>query len=310
VHLDDYFYPYRIAGVPFGDSKTYAKYGQGKDKDDWRRNNVSLFISLLNTKIKSIKSYVKLGVSPFGVWRNKSKDAEGSETKGGQTDYDDLYADVITWIQKGWVDYLLPQLYWEHSSKAAPFTVLMPWWYGHCYKRHIYYGLGLYRMTDAHSGPWATVNELMWQLRDIRKGCVGNSGYAFYSASCFDKIKTPIKDSIQFGFARYPALVPPMTWLDSVAPAAPVLRSEPADNGLKLSWVIANPDKEPLKYVLYRFNAKETVNLERTDRILTILQSPTYTDVDAKHYKQGTYVVTALDRLWNESKPSNPIIGK
>ncbi|HXS35707.1 MAG TPA: family 10 glycosylhydrolase, partial [Flavipsychrobacter sp.] len=106
VHLDDYFYPYRVAGEEFGDYRSYKQYGENMQKDDWRRNNVSLFMSLLYTNIKHIKSYVKVGVSPFGVWRNVSKDPEGSATRAGQTDYDDLYADVVLWCKRGWVDYL------------------------------------------------------------------------------------------------------------------------------------------------------------------------------------------------------------
>ena len=307
VHLDDYFYPYKVPGVTFtGDTRTYAKYGDGLGKDDWRRNNVSLFISLLNTSIKNIKPYVKLGISPFGVWRNKSKDPEGSETKGGQTNYDDLYADVMLWMQKGWIDYLMPQLYWEHAHRAVPFGVLMPWWYGHCYKRHVYYGLGIYRMVGAHTGPWSSVNELLWQIRDIRGQCP-NSGYAFFSATSFDKIQLPIKDSMQKYYTKYPALIPPMIWLDSVAPAAPVLKILPAGNGTTLSWQESNPIKEPLRYVVYRFINNEHMDLERNDRIVSIQQSMQYTDPDAKHIKQCTYVVTALDRLWNESKPSNKV---
>lgn len=304
VHLDDYFYPYRIAGQQFGDGRSYAKYGRGMEREDWRRNNVSMFISLLNTGIKNLKPWMKLGVSPFGIWRNKSKDPDGSDTKGGQTNYDDLYADVLMWMQKGWIDYLLPQLYWEHASHAAPFTVLLPWWYGHCYKRHMYYGLGLYRMTDARSGPWATPNELLWQLRDIRNQCP-NTGYAFYSASCFDKIKPQLKDSLQNSYNKYPALVPPMTWLDSVPPAAPVLTTVLAGNSAVLKWQTANPQKETLRYVVYRFVNNEPVNLERTDRILAIQQETGYIDADTKRYKHCTYIVTALDRIWNESKPSN-----
>ena len=304
VHLDDYFYPYRVANVEFGDAKTFAKYGAGVDKDDWRRNNISLFISLLNTNIKHLKPYVKLGISPFGIWRNSDKDPEGSATKGGQTNYDDLYADVLTWMQKGWVDYLLPQLYWEHASHAAPFSVLMPWWYGHCYKRHVYYGLAAYRMMNSGSGAWSGVKELMWQLRDIRGQCP-NSGYAFFSASSFDKIKAPIKDSLQNNFAKYPALVPTMPWLDSIPPAAPVLGVANNTNGVQLKWTIANPQKEPLRYVVYRFINNEPINLERNDRILSIQQATEYTDHNEQHYKQCVYIVTALDRSWNESKPSN-----
>src|SRR5205085_2265387 len=109
--------------------RSFKKYGEGfSNKDDWRRNNVSLFISALNTNIKHTKPYIKLGISPFGVWRNSSKDIEGSPTRGGQTCYDDLYADVLLWMRKGWIDYLLPQLYWEHNHRLVAFDVLQPWW--------------------------------------------------------------------------------------------------------------------------------------------------------------------------------------
>ena len=304
VHLDDYFYPYRVAGQTFGDGASYGKYGNGMDRDDWRRNNVNLFISRLNRNIKGIKPCMKLGISPFGVWRNKSKDPDGSPTKGGQTNYDDLYADVMLWMQKGWIDYLMPQLYWEHGHKAVAFEVLMPWWYGHCFERHMYYGLGVYRMTGAHSGPWAKPDELLWQLRDIRGQCP-NSGYAFYNATAFDKIRAPIKDSLQFGFAKYPALVPPMLWLDSVAPRPPVLKVTMTGNGAVLAWQENNSAREPLRYVVYRFVNNEPVDLERNDKIITIQQGLQYTDQDTKRFRQCTYVVTALDRMWNESRPSN-----
>lgn len=305
VHLDDYFYPYPMPGKPFNDAKTYAHYGHGKDKDDWRRYNTSQFISLLNSSIKQIKPYVKLGISPFGIWRNQNKDPDGSATRGGQSTYDDLYADVIQWLQKGWVDYLMPQLYWEHTHRVAPFSVLLPWWAEHCYRRHIYYGLGLYRMNGAVSGPWANANELLWQLRDITTQCA-NSGYCYYSASCFDKIKPALKDSLQHTYARYSALPPTMPWLDSIAPAAPVVVATASGNATVLKWQVANPSKEPLRYVVYRFVNGETVNLERPDRILSVQQATEYTDADSKKVKQPVYVVTALDRSWNESKPGMP----
>ncbi len=302
VHLDDYFYPYRLPNAQFGDARSYAKYGNGMDKEDWRRDNVSRFISLLNTTIKHEKPYMKLGISPFGIWRNKARDPLGSDTRGGQTTYDDLYADVLMWLEKGWVDYMMPQLYWEHNHRAAPFDVLQPWWYEHCYKRHIYYGLGLYRMTNAKSGPWTSAKELLWQLHDIRGKCP-NSGYSFYSSSCFDRIKAPIADSLQHGFAKYPALVPAMPWLDDDAPNAPELK---IDNG-ELAWHTKNPDKEPLRYVVYRFDNGEKVDLERNDHIVSIQQETTFRDPDARYHKQATYIVTALDRTWNESDASNAV---
>ncbi len=308
VHLDDYFYPYRVAGQQFGDGRCYNAHGHGMNKDDWRRDNVNQFVADLSGRIKYIKPYVKFGISPFGVYRNNDKDPNGSATHAGTTCYDDLYSDVLLWMQKGWIDYLMPQLYWEHNHKAASFNALMPWWYGHCYKRHVYYGLGVYRMTESKSSIWSGVNELMWQLRDIRKGCPENSGYAFYSASCFNKLHVPLKDSLRKNFCNNPALPPAMPWIDSIPPAPPTLKVTSDAKGSELSWQESNVKKEPIKYVVYRFTNNEPVNLDHPSKIISIQQSATFTDTEAKNFKQCTYVVTALDRLWNESKGSNHVV--
>jgi uncharacterized lipoprotein YddW (UPF0748 family) len=309
VHMDDYFYPYPEGNKPFGDTKTYARYGNGMPLGDWRRNNVSIFISLLNTEIKHIKPAMKLGISPFGVWRNKSTDPEGSDTHGGVQNYDDLYADVVLWMQKGWIDYLMPQLYWEHESHAGPFSTLMNWWYGRCYQRHMYYGLGLYRMLTAKKGAWTSVQEILWQIRDIRQHCP-NTGYCMFSATNLDHLRAPVKDSLQFGVNKYPALLPTMPWLDSIPPAAPVLKMEVSVIGNVLKWTEANPQKEPIKYVVYRFPGNEPVNLDRSDRIVAIQQETFFKDIDSWKNKHCTYIVTALDRMWNESKPSNKVVNQ
>lgn len=305
VHLDDYFYPYKVPGKPFADGKCYSLTGKGMSLDDWRRNNVNQFIEQLNTSIKKNKWWVKFGISPFGVWRNNDRDPEGSPTRAGTSCYDDLYSDVLLWVQRGWIDYLLPQLYWEHNHKVASFNALMPWWYGHCYKRHVYYGLGVYRMTDAHSGPWAGVKELMWQLRDIRKGCPENSGYAFYSASCFDKVTVPVKDSIVQHITNHLAFPPAMPWIDSVAPQPPALKGITDQKATTLSWEAVNPHNEMQRYAVYRFNANEKVDIQNADHLINIVQGTSYRD-NSENTTGYTYVVTALDRTWNESKPSNP----
>lgn len=303
VHLDDYFYPYRVAGKEFGDARSYARYGQGStSKDDWRRGNVNLFISQLNAEIKAIKPFVQLGISPFGVWRNSNHDPEGSPTHAGQTDYDDLYADVLLWMRKGWIDYLLPQLYWEHNHHAAAFNILLPWWAEHAYGRHVYYGLGVYRMLNAHSGSWTGTGEIMSQIRDLRH--YPNSGYAFYSASCFDKLPA-IRDSIRYHANATLAMPPTMRWLDSIAPAAPALKAIPSAQGTLLQWQHSNPSKELVHYAVYRFINDEPIDLNRADRIIAILGKEEFLDANANRYSKSTYVVTALDRLWNESRPSN-----
>ncbi len=308
VHLDDYFYPYRIAKTEFADGKSFEKYGGGiSSKDDWRRNNINLFISVLNTNIKQVKPFVKLGISPFGVWRNASVDPRGSATRGGQTTYDDLYADVLLWMEKGWIDYLMPQLYWEHGHKAAAFDVLLPWWEKHSYNRHIYYGLGAYRMVEAVNPAWKGPDELLKQVSAVR-GTAKTPGYAFYSASSFDKVPRAVRDSLRMRYCHTPALIPPMKWLDSIPPGSPVLRAIPSAQGSLLQWEHTNPTGEPVRYVVYRFTGGEQINISLPDKIIAIVSDREFLDAAANEYGKCTYIVTALDRLWNESSPSNTAV--
>ncbi|TAH02236.1 MAG: hypothetical protein EAZ16_10165, partial [Sphingobacteriales bacterium] len=145
IHFDDYFYPYRIKDKEFPDAGSYAQYSNGLSKDDWRRSNVDSVIIMLSRAIKKENKYCRFGISPFGVWRNADKDADGSNTKAGQTNYDDLYADILLWLKKGWIDYVAPQLYWEFGHSAAPYEVLIDWWSTHSYGKHCYIGWGIYR---------------------------------------------------------------------------------------------------------------------------------------------------------------------
>ena len=139
IHFDDYFYPYPVKGKEFPDAKSYARYGKGKNRNDWRRENVDKLIETLHKEIKAAKPWVIFGVSPFGIWRNKSSDSRGSETNGLQN-YDALYADVLLWVEKGWVDYLMPQLYWDLEHKAASYLTLVDWWNRNAGGRHLYVG--------------------------------------------------------------------------------------------------------------------------------------------------------------------------
>ena len=135
IHMDDYFYPYPVDGLDFPDSKSYKKYGEGMDRGDWRRHNVDLLIEGLHEVIEAQKPWVRLGISPFGIWRNKTSDPRGSDTNGFQN-YDGLYADVLLWTEKGWVDYMLPQLYWTLEKKVASSEKLAYWWNDNANGRH------------------------------------------------------------------------------------------------------------------------------------------------------------------------------
>ena len=139
IHFDDYFYPYPVKGKEFPDAKSYAKYGKGMKRADWRRRNVDLLIKEVHERISAVKPWVRFGVSPFGIYRNKKSDPKGSDTNGLEN-YDSLYADVLLWEGKGWVDYLMPQLYWELDHKSASYRVLIDWWNRNVSNRHLYIG--------------------------------------------------------------------------------------------------------------------------------------------------------------------------
>ena len=210
LHMDDYFYPYRIAGKEFPDFVSYRKYGQGIKKDDWRRSNVNYIIEQINKVVKQQKPWCKFGISPFGVWRNKDKDPGGSATKAGQTNYDDLYADILFWLKNKWIDYVAPQIYWEFTQPNAPYGVLLDWWNEHSYGRHCYIGLGIYRAGT--SAAWRDSTLLPREIDSLRSK-KNVQGAIFFSSTSFDKNPNGWNDSLQNNYYRIPALIPLMEWL-------------------------------------------------------------------------------------------------
>jgi len=213
IHMDDYFYPYRIAGKEFPDYASYKNSGTTLSKDDWRRSNVDSIIKTLNTVIKEEKPYCKFGISPFGVWRNKDTDPEGSNTKAGQTNYDDLYADILLWLEEGWVDYVAPQLYWEIGHKLADYKELVNWWSLHSYGRHIYIGQGIYRSGEKNAA-WKNPNELPNQIKLLRQYPT-IQGSIYFSSKSFDRNPNGWNDSLRNNYYKTQALIPEMEWLPS-----------------------------------------------------------------------------------------------
>ena len=214
LHMDDYFYPYRIPNKLFPDNETYKKYNRGLGLDAWRRSNCDTIVKRVYCLIKSHNKYIPFGISPFGVWRNIDKDPKGSQTKAGQTNYDDLYADILKWENSGWVDYLVPQLYWEKKHPVASFDALLPWWNTYCSKRNLYIGIGIYRNVEKTKG-WESVNELPEQIKDIRKFST-TQGLVFFSSKSLQKENMGWKDSLKNNYFKYPALIAPMNWFPEI----------------------------------------------------------------------------------------------
>ncbi|HEU4469847.1 MAG TPA: family 10 glycosylhydrolase, partial [Flavisolibacter sp.] len=225
IHMDDYFYPYRIAGKEFPDSASYARHGNGLTRDDWRRSNVDSIILKLSNVIKQTKPWVKFGISPFGVWRNKDKDPEGSDTKAGQTNYDDLYADILLWLRMQWIDYVAPQIYWEFGHPAAPFQPILDWWNEHSYGRHCYVGLGIYRAGS--NAAWKD-KTILPRMIDSLRGKNNVQGAIYFSSVSFDKNPNGWNDSLRNNYYRTPVPVPAMDWL----PANPNRKTANNSTGL------------------------------------------------------------------------------
>jgi uncharacterized lipoprotein YddW (UPF0748 family) len=210
IHFDDYFYPYRITGKEFPDNKSYTQFNNGLSKDDWRRSNVDSIIVMLNRAIKEINPKCQFGISPFGIWRNQSQDPEGSATQGGQTNYDDLYADIVLWLKQGWIDYVAPQIYFEFGHPRAAYEVLLDWWSKHSYGRHCYIGLGIYK---AGTNPaWRDKTQLPRQIEAIRK-TDNVQGMIFFSSKSFNSNPNGWTDSLRLNYFRQPAPLPSMDWL-------------------------------------------------------------------------------------------------
>ena len=232
IHMDDYFYPYRITGKEFPDEKDFERYGNGLNKEDWRRSNCDSIILLIHNIIRNINPRIKFGISPFGVWRNKEKDPMGSDTKAGQTNYDDLYADILLWLQKGWIDYVVPQLYWERGFKVADYDVLLDWWNKHTYGRQLYIGQAIYRAGS--NTAWKSPDELPKQIQELRSYPT-TQGSVYFSSKSFEKNPNGWADSLRNNYYRYPALVPPMPWIDNSVPSQPLIEKQ-ANNMIKLVY--------------------------------------------------------------------------
>jgi uncharacterized lipoprotein YddW (UPF0748 family) len=315
VHFDDYFYPYRIAGQVINDSATFAKYPNGFTKiDDWRRNNVDILVKMVNDSVHHYKKHVKFGVSPFAIWRNYREDTLGSRTNG-LSNYGELYADSRKWIKEGWVDYINPQIYFSFSRAAAPFKVLLDWWSNNTFGRHLYIGQAAYLIhngTTKKEAAWGKPNEMPNQIRAIR---ANNrvQGSVYFSSKSLSTVARGFADSLRNDFYKYPALPPQMPWLDDVAPNEPQhLTADATADGIQLKWtkpLRAKDGETASGYVVYRFSEGEKINTLDASNIVKI-SFEDYTfflDTTVEKGKRYSYLVTALDRLKNESDPSGPV---
>ena len=296
LHIDDYFYPYPTPGIPIPDNAYFRANSQGfTDIGDWRRNNVNLFIEQLWATIRTVKPWVKFGVSPFGIYRNVKNDPNGSQTNGLQN-YDQLYADVLLWVKNGWVDYCVPQIYWEIGNNAADYAELMNWWNKHCTKTTLVIGEDIERTAKFNQ---------MEQKMNMHAELPNIQGTVlWYAKAAVDNVGN-YGTQLRNVYWRYPALQPVMKHIDNKAPKKPRKVQVIDIEGQKVLFWTA-PKGEGWKdaaagYAIYRFGPGDKVDINDVTKLVTITNDTHYELPRGEWGSKVTYAVTALDRMQNES---------
>lgn len=305
IHMDDYFYPYPIKGKDFPDDASFARFGGGfSNKGDWRRSNVNVLIKKLHETIREIKPWVKFGVSPFGIYRNESSDPLGSKTKGLQN-YDDLYADVLLWAREGWIDYNIPQIYWHIGHPVADYETLVKWWARNTENRPLFIGQSVMNTVQNADPKNPSINQLPHKMA-LQRAYQTIGGSCQWPASAVVENVGKYRDALIAEYHKYPALPPVFDFIDNEAPAK-VRKMKPVwtEDGYILFWTAPKYKEEmnrAVQYVVYRFNDKEKVNIDDPSHIVAITRDNFYKLPYEDGKTKYRYVVTALDRLHNESK--------
>jgi len=310
IHFDDYFYPYPDYNnfKDFPDDASWQAYQDGGGKlsrSDWRREAVNTFIERLYKGIKAEKPWVKFGLSPFGIWQPNNPPAIG----GGFNQHETLYADAKLWLNKGWVDYYSPQLYWPINQFAQSFPVLLGWWKDQNLKgRHLWPGINLSNQAAGGAAD-ETVNKIM-----VTRGMLPESpGVIHWSIGPLAGSPDLVKAIAEGPYSKK-ALVPPSPWLSRKAPAPPVV-TERAENGaLAVSWSHPQPAEVSRWVVYYKYGSQWNQDIlgstVTTDVIPAFIVNRSFlgrtTAENVRSIEQAlipldSIAMSAVDRFGNES---------
>jgi uncharacterized lipoprotein YddW (UPF0748 family) len=239
IHFDDYYYPYKESGLDLdsalNDYGSFTASGQNfTNIHDWRRDNVSRLIKSVSEAVNSIKPGVQFGISPFGVWRNKDKDPDGSDTRAGITCYDDSYADVLLWLKKDWIDYVAPQLYWSIGYQPADFSVLLEWWAKKTKGKKLYIGHAAYKVNSAVNDPnWNDPGEIIRQIGLVRTN-PGAGGSIFFSLNKLLANDLGFRESLTANYYKYAAKSPDPVF------ASPVRIVKGTPTHIRETWLLCS----------------------------------------------------------------------
>jgi uncharacterized lipoprotein YddW (UPF0748 family) len=308
IHIDDYFYPYKerdSAGtiIDFPDSVTWKRYvasGGTLSRDDWRRNNVDMFIRDLYKQVKATKPWVKVGISPFGMWRP----GYPPQIKGFDA-YSELYADSKKWLNEGWLDYFTPQLYWPIARQETSYPVLLNWWISeNTKKRNMWPGNFTSRVGGTGDNNWK-VQEILDQISTTRL-TEGAGGNVHFSAKVFMQNRDSIVDRLLAGPYAGPALVPASPWLDSIPPRTPgaYLTKDSVTRATTVTFVRTGTEKPWLWVLRYRYGP------DWSTQILPGAQTMHMFDGGSESRAPDQVFVSAVDRTGNESVAARATVGR
>lgn len=270
---------------------------------DWRRQSVNTLIQRLYKEIKGKKNHVKFGLSPFGIWKPGYP-----ESIEGFSQYDQLYADARLWLNKGWIDYFTPQLYWDINRIPQSFPVLLGWWASeNLMNRHLWPGISVYKGGGEKNND-ETVNQIMISRAMLPK----SMGTVHWSITALIK-NDSLSKALLNGPYKKPALVPASPWLDNKAPASPVTETAIVGDSLNISWSHSD-EKDVFRWVVYyKYGTQwDYTILNSTERSIKLQRSlllmPTAVQKEAGNTSStritlNGIAVTAVDRTGNESIP-------
>lgn len=298
IHFDDYFYPYPVKYEEFHDDASFVKYAKEQgfeywQKGDWRRNNVAILMKELNDTIKSIKPWVRFGISPFGIHRNLSEtpDSSGSATSG-LSNYEALFADVPDWGVKGYIDYIVPQLYWRINFAPACYEILINWWNNGNFTDHLYIGQNI-----------AVLDTQLERKMELVRELPNVAGNVWWPGWSIKRNTHNIHDSLSTVYQSRPALIPAYTRLDDRAPQGVKTLKKKSTS---VRWTIEptdDPMQQPVFYAVYLFPKGVMADTSKGEYLVKITNQMSYDfGEDFKKYKGYTVAVTAIDRCWNESQ--------
>lgn len=291
IHFDYIRYPEDAKSFP--DKQQYKKSGGQSQIDNWRRDNINNLVYRVYDTVKGMKPWVQVSSSPLGKYQRIPE-----VPNAGWTAYESVYQDAVKWMKNGKQDMVVPMMYYLNSN----FFPFVNNWVQNSNGRFVVPGLGAYRMLKDEGG-W-TLNNVTDQIDYSRAN--GAVGCNFFRGEQVINNVNGLYDVLKNNYYKYPALLPPLTWINNSIPAKPTdLSVEHVGDNLKITWKKPEGENQQLIYTVY-FSLKGDPSIQSAQNILMSGIRGTELYLPVGNVEQGyCFTVTAMNRCHIESQPSN-----